>query len=115
MTVRQSVSYAEKRANAASKARATAAPFTSTGLDLKRELATGPMQFPLKERHRSHGPFRSTAILGFAQFKVGEWQLREHAFKRAALLELVPIVAGGVGGELPRRGAHSRAPWSHSP
>ena len=35
-------------------------------------------------------------ILRFAQFKVGEWQLREHAFKRAALLELVPIVAGVV-------------------
>ena len=104
-----------KSSKGAAKARATAAPFTSTRLDLKWAAAPVTVYCPLKERHRSHVPFRSTAILGFAQFKVGEWQLREHAFKRAALLELVPIVAVGVGGELPRRGAHSRAPWSHSP
>ena len=29
----------------------------------------------------------NATILGFAQVEVGEWQLREHAFKRAAMLE----------------------------
>ena len=63
VTVRRALCSSEKRAKGAAKARATAAPFTSTGLNLKRELTTGPMQFPLKVRSKKLQRLKSSAIL----------------------------------------------------
>ena len=104
-----------KSSKHAAKARATAAPLIFTASHQERGKLGHVLPSAFLVPFESSKPLRTYAILRFAQFKVGEWQLRENAFKRAALLELVPIVAVGVGGELPRRGAHSRAPWSHSP